>query len=173
MVIFFIYCVLKCQMATLAPAFKLLNILCFSFWLVSGSCMAIWKCTVFWLGSFRIWPTKIRMNLQMECLLFLIIFIGIFLSWVCDPSAHVRSKEFWILTLFMKVNLNLGRMHRLWWGHRFWFLLILWVLHIHLCLIHQFLFFWCCAPSMDQLVKITCSIINFELFWVLEAFFKL
>ena len=30
----------------------------------------------------------------------------------------------------------------------------------HLCWIHQFLFFWCCAPSMVQLLKTSCSFIN-------------
>ena len=30
-----------------------------------------------------------------------------------------------------------------------------------LCQFHNF-FFWCCAPSMVQLVKISCSLIDFE-----------
>ena len=30
----------------------------------------------------------------------------------------------------------------------------------HLCWIHLFLFLWCCAPSMVQLLKTSCSFIN-------------
>ena len=61
------------------------------------------------------------------------------------------------------------------WGYRFWFLLIFFILHLmrygHLCLVHHFLFFWCCAPSRVQLVNSSCSLIFFDFFWLLGASF--
>ena len=63
----------------------------------------------------------------------------------------------------------------LWWAHRFWFLLIFWVLHVHQLgpfMPNQFSFFWCCAPPMVQLLNTSCCLMKFELFWLLGAFFQ-
>ena len=81
-------------------------------------------------------------------------------------------------TNIYKYRVSHGKVNKvIWlcWGYSFWFLVIFRVI----CVFEKGTFmpnssvfiFWCGAPSMVQLVKISCSIINFELFWLLWAFF--
>ena len=59
------------------------------------------------------------------------------------------------------------------WGYSFWFLLIFWVLCIYekgTFMLNLSVFFFMFRALYGQLLKTSCSLINFELFWLLGAF---
>ena len=90
---------------------------------------------------------------------------------VLEPALYI-IKHGWISDfLFLKYrvsHLKLSKVIWLCWRYRFRFLLIFWVLCVYekgtfIFWIHQFLFFWCCEPSMVQLLNNSCSLMTFNL----------